>query len=102
MHFASNSALCTSKRNKIDPEYITLRIMCDSYHLKNDVPVEQVVLVNIPLCCPNNPVPFLAHYGFCRVRETSNVASCPDFKYMNITVFLSDYVYLSNVMYRRR
>lgn len=100
MHFVSNSALCTSKRNKIDAEYITLCIVGNPYHLEYDVPVEQIILVNESLGRPHNPVPFFLHYGFSRVRETSEITSGSDFKYVYITVFFSDYIDLAHVMYR--
>ena len=61
MHFVSNSALCTSKRDKINPEYITLRIVGDPYNLKNNIPVEQIILVYESLGSPHYPVTFLLH-----------------------------------------
>jgi hypothetical protein len=64
-----------------------------------DVPVEQIILVNESLGSPHNPVPLFLHYGFNRVRETSEIASGSDFKYVYITVFFSDYIYLTHVMY---
>ena len=98
MHFKANSADCTSERHKIDSLYITLFIVRNHDYFEDNIFPVKFILIYVPLGSPHHLFPLAVYDRFRRVRIISDIASCPHFENMDITVLLGNDVQLTHIM----